>query len=409
MLCLFLLVGLKTFAQIIFKKGYFIDKNNQRVECLIKNESWDVNNGSFEYKLVENQDAIIKEFESVEEISIYNIVKYKRFTVDIDVNVTNDIKNLSVNRKVDLTSVSLLLKILIEGDDNSLFKHKASNFTYFFYLNKNVSTPKQLIHKKYLVNNKSATIREYNPYKQVLAKEFSCDNRSIRNLERLNYNETALKRFFTKYITCSNENYTILDEFKQTKRLFFKIKAGVSSANIIVDKPAFDVFDFSYQIDFGSKIIPVFGIEIEYFLPTKGNKWSLYTDPKIRTYRAEKNVITSRNGNPENVEIAYRSVEIPFNIRYYMYLNSDSKLSINLGGMIESDLNSNIEFEAVRGPVFDDFKKIDTRLTPVFGIGYHLDKYNIELKYSDRNIFNESPIFTTGYSNIELAFSYTMF
>ena len=43
-------------AQVNFDKGYFIDNNGQKTECLIKNADRGNNPSSFEYKLSESSE-----------------------------------------------------------------------------------------------------------------------------------------------------------------------------------------------------------------------------------------------------------------------------------------------------------------------------------------------------------------
>lgn len=47
------ILSINTFAQD-FEKGFYIENNGKRVDCLIKNIDWLYNPESFEYKLNEN-------------------------------------------------------------------------------------------------------------------------------------------------------------------------------------------------------------------------------------------------------------------------------------------------------------------------------------------------------------------
>ena len=60
-----------SFSQINFEKGYIIDKNNNKSECLIKNKDWLGNPTEFEYKLNQNSEIIIGNLNSIKDFLIY--------------------------------------------------------------------------------------------------------------------------------------------------------------------------------------------------------------------------------------------------------------------------------------------------------------------------------------------------
>ncbi|MFY0629521.1 MAG: hypothetical protein JXR05_04010 [Flavobacteriaceae bacterium] len=408
MLCLFLMIGVNTIAQIKFEKGYFIQDDGQKIECLIKNESWDMNNGSFQYKISENQNAIEKELGKINEITIYNTLKYQRYDVDIDVSIST-INQLSADRNPKFRKMPLLLKVLLEGKA-TLYQYKEKKIVRFFYKTEEMEIPKQLVYKKYASTNN--TVKSNNAYKQELAKHAFCKKEGYNAINRLTYSRTNLEKYFKKYNECSNANYTFYEEFNDTKRLFLKAKAGISSSSFSTSKIASN-FLFGYDIDFGSKIIPFFGFELEYFLPTKGNKWSLFIDPKFRSFKISTVAITSNStvfDNSEKVDFNYKSIEIPIGFRYYTYLKSNSKLSFSLGFMLESGFkNSGFNFEKQVGN--NDLLETNAFSINnlVYGIGYHKDKYAIELKYNARSVIKTTNLWDTKYQNIDLSFSYILF
>lgn len=401
-----LFLGLSSVAQIKFEKGYFVSNKGKKITCLIKNDSWNTSDGSFEYKLTNNSNVINVSFIDINEITIYNKSKYKRHNVDIDVNIINDIDNLSTDRSIKFEYKSILLKILISGDA-TLYVNQIGKTTRFFYTNINSITPKQLIFKKY--TNLDGVIKNYDNYKQELLSNLSCENTSEKSIERITYEEGSLLSYFKKYNDCKNSDYIIYDEFSDIKKLFFKVKTGMSYASLIIDRVGFNNFDYSYKIKYDSKVIPTFGFEIEYFLPFKGNKLSLNLDPKYKSFSGIINTQTSNNGNREDVEVKYSSIEIPINLRYYKYLNSGGAVTFNLGVFFSNNLDSSIEFETSGGAEFDSLKEVETTFTPIFGIGYQINKYSLELKYSNRNILYSSSIFTSEYSNLDLTLGYTLF
>jgi hypothetical protein len=234
-----------------------------------------------------------------------------------------------------------------------------------------------------------------------------CEDISERNITSLSYKESSLLRYFRKYSDCKNIKYKIYDEFSDKKGFSFKLKAGISYTSFNVDRVGIDLFRYSYQIKYDAKITPVFGFEIEYFLPIKGNKWSVYVDPKYRSFSGKKNVETFPN-RTQDVEVSYRAIEIPINLRYYKYLDSGSAFSLNAGFSFAENMNSNIDFE-ISNLLFEELSEVNTTIIPIFGIGYHREKYTLELTYSNRNILRTSPLFTSDFNTLDLSLSYTLF
>jgi hypothetical protein len=86
-LFLFIIVSIcsfKSFSQIRFISGYFINTNGETINCFIKNVDWKNNPTSFTYRLSENATTETGNIKSVQEFGVLNSFKYKRFTIDID-------------------------------------------------------------------------------------------------------------------------------------------------------------------------------------------------------------------------------------------------------------------------------------------------------------------------------------
>tara|TARA_R110001606_G_scaffold4569_1_gene21235 strand:+ start:1999 stop:3228 length:1230 start_codon:yes stop_codon:yes gene_type:complete len=404
-LLLLIMMGTKSFSQIKFEKGYFISNKDIKTECLIKNENWNSDDSSLTYKISISDNEANIPLKEVKEFSVYNKSKYLRQKVNVDTNITNDLNNLSNDRSIKNEYVSLLLKVLLEGEV-SLLVSKEKKYTRYFYMDIKNNTPKELIYKKYIDGD---IVKNFNNYKQELLNNVLCNKMNHSTIEKLSYNEGSLLRYFKKYNDCENESYKTFNEFSNKKRFFFKLKAGASFASMNIDRVGFEVTDFSYQMDFGSKIIPTIGFEVEYFLPSKGNKWSIYSDPKYKSFSSKTNTQTTFNGRTEDINVTYNSIEIPLNIRYYVYLSNDNAISFNLGLFYANNLNSSVDFEISSNPGFDTLLEVNTSYTPIFGIAFHKGKYSLELEYSNRNFLYSSGSFTSRFPNLDFSLSYSLF
>ena len=153
---------LRSYSQIKFENGYFINDTNQKVECLIKNIDWRNNPIEFEYML--SQNAIIQKasIKTVKEFGINGVTKYIRTTVNID-RSSDDLKNMSSERNPIFQEEQLFLKVLVEGKA-SLLLYENGNLTRFFFKT-NDSITSQLVYKQYLAENR---ISQNNYFRQQL-------------------------------------------------------------------------------------------------------------------------------------------------------------------------------------------------------------------------------------------------
>ena len=70
------MLSFNSYSQISFEKGYYIDNDNKKINCLIKNIDWMNNPTEFEYKLPENDNSKRITIRSVKEFGVYNSSKY---------------------------------------------------------------------------------------------------------------------------------------------------------------------------------------------------------------------------------------------------------------------------------------------------------------------------------------------
>src|SRR5690606_21684320 len=89
LLILITILSFNCYSQISFEKGYYIDNNDQRINCLIKNVDWKDNPTEFEYKLSENSAPEKASIKLVKEFGVDNISRYIRTTVNIDKSIDN--------------------------------------------------------------------------------------------------------------------------------------------------------------------------------------------------------------------------------------------------------------------------------------------------------------------------------
>ncbi|WP_343694922.1 tRNA modification GTPase [Flavobacterium sp.] len=394
LLLLLFILSMHSYSQINFEKGYFIDNNDKKTECLIKNLDWRNNPNEFEYKLdLEDQSQKINITQS-KEFGIYNVSKYVRQTVNIDRSRTI-LSELDYDKSPKFNEEKLFLKVLIEGKAN-LYQYENSDISRFFF--KTDNTPiTQLIWKSYKISD--TEIGENNTFRNQIYTELKCESINIQSVKYLNYKKTDLSKIFAKYNQCQNSEFTNF-ETTQKKDLFnLTIRPGIKSSTYSAQN---DIMS-SYNTNFGNKIGFRLGVEAEFIMPFNKNKWAIILEPTYQSYKAEK--------LQENMtsKVDYSSIEIPIGIRHYFFLNNNSKIFINGQYALDLTLNKDASFKSTNGPVNE--LKIESPGSFAFGLGYNYQKrYSAEIRMGlSRDLLAKYSAWSSDYKSVSLIFGYTLF
>lgn len=391
------------FAQITFEKGYYINNQNKKIDCFIKNLDWRTNPTEIEIKLLDNDKVLDKNINQIKEFGIYNVSKYIRAKVNID-RSSEDVDKLSLEKRPIFKEEQLFLKVLLEGKAN-LYSYKDANLTRFFYSVDN-SNINQLIFKSYLVDDDK--LRKNTRFKQQLWKNLKCNEIKSKKIKYLRYKKKDLLKLFLKYNRCSNAtstNYYVekkqKDLFNITPRLHFRN----TTLNIQNASLAYTNTDFGNKFDVG------FGVEMECILPFNNNKWSLLVEPVYLSINRKQSKRDTNffSGGSIISTFEYNTIEIPFGIRHYFFLKNNSKIFVNLSYLFEYNFDSSIKFEGENGNLIGRPIEIKSRDGISLGGGYRLDRYSLEFRYNtNRNILGSSG-WDTKYKAFSIILGYTIF
>ncbi len=385
----------KSYSQIIFEKGYFIDNSNQRIECLIKNVDWKNNPTQFKYKISPNDKPKTLTIDSAKEFGINNGSKYIRADVNID-RSSEDVNLMSFEKDPLFAEEQLYLKVLVEGKA-SLFLFKDSGLTRFFF-KKDSSDIAQLVYGSYrttdsLINE--VLIKKNFFFREQLLNNLKCANTPISSTTTLNYDKIELVRLFSEYNECENQDFINYEKRKKKNLFTLNIRPGINNSSLFVNRNSI----VPINIDFGNKLGLRFGIETEFMLPFNKNKWSILFEPTYQYYKSET------TEGIQTVSIDYKSIELPFGLRHYFYLGEKSRVFIN--GLFVVDIN--------KKPVIDFELNTNLEISPFYncaiGFGYsYKNQYNIELRYyTGRDIISNYMRWMSDYSTISVIFGYSIF
>ena len=385
---LFLLISIISFncySQIYFENGYYIDNNNQKYNCLIKNIDWGNNPTEFKYKLSENGELNKKTIKSVKEFGINNSSKYVRSSVKID-RSSNKTDELDNEKKVAFKEEKeeLFLKVLVEGKA-TLYSYVDNSLTRYFYSIEE-SNIEQLVFKNYLTPEYK--IKANNRFRNQLWLNLKCSDIKKSRLENLKYRKLDLVNFFVAYNSCSNQEYINFEkkEKQDLINLTFRPRLNISSL-----ESSYRNANIENELGFS------FGIEAEFLLPINKNKLSLIIEPTYQNFKAEK----PTDGTLGDVVINYSSIEFHAGTRYYFFLNDKSKIFINASLIYDLTLNN---------PQIDSLD-ITTAYNMAFGLGYkYNDKYSIELRHqTPRQLLGTYFNWSAKLQTTSIIFGYSLF
>jgi hypothetical protein len=395
LLLFFIFLSIHSYSQITFEKGYFIDNNDKKIECLIKNLDWRNNPTEFEYKLDEQDQALKTDITRVKEFEIYNVSKYQRLLVNIDRSRTL-LSELDYNKSPVFAEEKLFLKILIEGKA-TLYEYENDELSRFFF--KTDNTPiTQLVFKTYKISE--AEVRDNNQYRQQLYTILKCENITQQSVKYINYKKEDLIKLFVKFNQCSNSEFTNF-EAKEKKDLFnLTIRPGIESSSFSVENGLLP----AYNTDFGSKVGFRLGVEAEFILPFNKNKWAIIIEPTYQSAFKEEKVQTNMTS-----KVNYSAIELPIGIRHYFFLNSTSKLFINGQYIIDMTLKNEASFKSTNSPVNNLELKSSGNLA--FGLGYNYQKkYSVEFRMGlSKDLLRNYTLWLSDYKTISLIFGYSIF
>lgn len=401
LLILFVLVCDISFGQISFEKGYFINNDNQRIDCLIKNNDWKHNPSEFNYKMSVDSEIETAGLLSVLEFGVDGVFKFVRSMVDID-RSSEEVLKLTKDKAPVLTREVLFLKVLVEGKAN-LFEYVESNFIRYFY-NTSTTQIQQLIFKTY--KTQGYRIAKNNRFKQQLWNDLKCDQLKSDRIERLHYTSRELVSYFKDYNNCQ-ESDTNSFEVRQKRDLFnLSIRPRINRTQLSIQNN----ISSGRDTDFGNNVSFGLGVEAEYIFPYNKNKWAVSIEPTFQSFAAEK-VSEADNlvGGQLVANVDYKSIEIPLTVRHYFFLNENSKLFFNVSYIYDFVFESNFEFARVDGSVLEVLD-VNTRSNLGIGLGYKQnDRFSLEFKYyTNREVLGKFVFWNTEYKTLSLIFGYTL-
>jgi hypothetical protein len=381
---------LQVFGQIEYEKGYFINNDGARIDCLIKNSDWFGSPDKISYKNSESSEPVPLSVSEIKELGVGN-ARFIRKTLTAEL-ATRDIRKLTLNKNPEWKEQTLFIRVLVEGKAN-LYHHRSKGFDYFFF-SVDDGEIKQLVYKLYMFtadeirnnvyyhsNNNFGQNREYINQLQTFVY---CASFSTEKVKQVKYERKPLAKYFTDYNAC--HGIVAVDREKHSQqKVHLKIAPGVGTGSL----NRTDGGSFTYR-DYGNATDYRLGAELEFVLPFNRNKWALLFEPAFHSFKT-----TGRYA------ATYQSIEPILAARYYFFLGKNTSIFLNAG--IVADLALTYEardFTAAKG----------FTLSFAGGAGIQYKKFSIEARqYSTRKLLNSEQDSWLNFQKFSFILGYKIF
>jgi len=402
---LLLLFTQSILAQSVFEPASYKDNDGNIIEGFIKNLDWRSNPTKLDFKSsLEESDFVTLTINDVSEFEIFNYGKFIRSTVQVD-RTTEDKTKLSRSPIPEFNTEILFLKVLLEGDA-SLYSYQSGNIVRYFFSTKG-SKIEQLVFRLYQNNN---TIVTDNSFKNQLNKSLICKELEYSNFQELEYDQKDLVALFNQYLSCSDLPKTVYNYSRDYKRFRISLKPSFNYSSLEVSKNTVSLaFSRKSTVDLGNSFGYKIGTEFEFIFPFDNGKWSFVVEPTFNRYKTSKKVVLSFTEN--DISLDYTSLEVPFGLRYKVFVNNNSLFYMNPFFVYDFAINSQLNFNGA-------IAEIKPRPNLMLGIGYRVKEFSFETRYSfKRELFSSSrsrttsnsSIYTSDYQYISFIIGYSIF
>jgi hypothetical protein len=385
----------QSFGQMRYEKGYFINNDNKRIECLIKNREWQNNPTEFSYKIGNSGKSEVGDVNSVKEFGIDKYFKFVGADVKIDRSV-NPKTSISTEKDPIWKQEKLFLKVLEEGKAN-LYVYEGTNLERFFYSVDGGKTINQLVYKEYRVD---MTLVKNTTFRQQLWQDLKYADANMEVMKYMNYTAKDLVPYFKSYNRSFGESKPEIIPQERISYLNLKLTPGLNLSSGSMSIPG-GAGKALIPVNFKSNQSLRVGLEAEWVFAYNKYKWALVFEPTFQSYKPEVGA--------QGAEINYSAIEFPIGLRYYYHLSDQTRLYLN--GFYVPGFAMNFNSQIKYTPDTNVPKSLDVKSSGNLAIGGGVDykKFSMEARYYTNRRLSDEPYLDPVYSRFSLIFGYKIF
>jgi hypothetical protein len=390
-----------------YESGYYIDNFDTKIEGFIKNNDWRNNPKSFEFKKSLDDKNTTISIESCKEFNINTISKFTRAKVQIEKSDTK-IGGLGYDKNPVFVEETIFLKHLVSGK-NILYYYYDQGLEKFFFSNETTKVT-QLIYIKFLIdendvkfkeeykNAQANSIMQNEAYKRQLWENVKCEQTTMNEISKLEFNKSSLQKYFSKVNTCNGSIENIVSNEKKAI-MSVKAVALINSDQIKFNGSGANI-SFDRKVGFG------FGAELELLMPFNNYKWSVFIEPSFSKYEGNETITSGiDNTFSQGVKVNTSFIQVPIGAKYYFGDSSKSAFYLGAGITITNiKENTIIDFESRTDLYFANFTYT------FFGtLGYKFKQFAAEFRFNSTNNASPSNGYDIQFNRSTLALKYELF
>jgi hypothetical protein len=344
-------------AQVSFEKGYYTDKNGEKTVCFIRDADWKNTPNSFEYKLDENGATQKMKTDDVLEFAA-GPTKYVWVETTYDKS-TQDEKKIAVSSTPEWVEANLLLRVIVEGKNASLYYYSTKDYSLFFFSSYG-SAIEQLVYKQYLVPGSPPKIAVNRTYISQLNSRVNCANNAPADDKQVPYLLKPLANYFRNFNKCTGE--VLPDPPKTAKSFNLRLTPGIDFQNAWMHRT--DVRDYK----FGNNTTFRIGVDFQFALPSNHGKWAIIAEPNFVYFDSNK-----------DGRLRYQLIEVPVGIRHRFFFSDKSYAFVNAMAFVDFPINHTQTFKIGITPV--DIETFRGAYGFTGGVGYAYGRFSLEGRY----------------------------
>jgi hypothetical protein len=253
-----------------------------------------------------------------------------------------------------------------------------------------------LIYKEYLtVDNQVAG---NNKFREQLWNDVRCPNATMGSVENIRFNRSELERYFKKFNGADGKSSLVYGDQKKHDSFHLRITPGINFSSVTIT----NVKNPDSKTNLGNNKNLRIGIEAEYLLPFNKNKWGITIEPCYHSFHSNGQYLS------ETIELKYQTIEFPVGLRYYFFLNKNTKLFIDAVLVPGYSLVFDSKLYA-KNNITESSYDVGNSISYAFGGGFMYKRWNAELRYyTNRDLFKDYFQIKNDYTRMELVIGFRM-
>lgn len=377
--CIF---SMSVLGQNSYRKGYFINQQNEKVEGYIMDEDSFFTPTQFLFKAsIDQATPTNLNIDNASEVVINNIATYSRLEVSVDESSSQQ-ERLTRSRISSFVARTLFAKKLTQGTV-ALYELSTSEYQRFFVSKDGSVTSLEF---KYFLNSKMKIGKNLN-YQKQLKEKFSCEG--TNNPTAIAYDRRSLVQYFKNYSRCKGYDFkTLKEDRSEYVNALYKVKAEVALAMSSFSSTS------GTEVEGISATALKVGVELEYVFAFNNNKWSVFVNPVWSSPNEIKMVTEAGTiaGPPssggvripvyDTSTVSFSMFELPIGARHYLFIDKQNALFLEGGLTYSMPISDSVVKTVNYKDELIHESKLRSTTNFFVGAGYTFNrKFNAALRY----------------------------